>query len=114
MNRTPATAATGLGPRKAGGRAASGSARSGNVFPVGAKEKKLKLDDAWYWKHDERKYEHIMALEREVLAKIIPIPHFTSVSPRLKGDARHATSSPKNASTVERMRISLEIARNPS
>ena len=46
MNRTPATAATRLGPRKAGGRAASGSARSGNVFPVGGKDKKSKLDDA--------------------------------------------------------------------
>ena len=66
MNRTPATAATGLGPRKAGGRAASGSARSGNVFPVGGKEKRSKLDDAWYWKHDEMEYEHIMAfLDRE-------------------------------------------------
>ena len=66
MNRTPATAATGLGPRKAGGRAASGSARSGNVFSVGGKEKRSKLDDAWYWKHDEMEYEHIMAfLDRE-------------------------------------------------
>ena len=63
MNRTPATAATRLGPRKAGGGgAASGSARSGNVFPVGGKEKKSKLDDAWYWKHDEMEYEHIMAV----------------------------------------------------
>ena len=61
MNRTPATAATRLGPRKAGGGAASGSARSGNVFPVGGK-KKSKLDDAWYWKHDEMEYEHIMAI----------------------------------------------------
>ncbi|CAM9918587.1 unnamed protein product, partial [Ascophyllum nodosum] len=62
MNRTPATAATRPGPRKAGGGAASGSARSGNVFPVGGKEKKSRLDDAWYWKHDEMEYEHIMAV----------------------------------------------------
>ena len=62
MNRTPATAVTRLGPRKAGGGAASGSARSGNMFPVGGKEKKSKLDDAWYWKHDEMEYEHIMAV----------------------------------------------------
>ena len=62
MNRTPATAATRLGPRKAESRAASGSTRSGNVFPVGGKEKKSKLDDAWYWKHDELEYEHIMAV----------------------------------------------------
>ncbi|CAN0455569.1 unnamed protein product, partial [Ascophyllum nodosum] len=62
MNRTPATAATRLGPRKAGGGAASGSARSGNVFPVGGKEKKSRLDDAWYWKHDEMEYEHILAV----------------------------------------------------
>ena len=46
MNRTPATAAIRLGSRKAGGGAASGSARIGNVFPVGGKEKKSKLDDA--------------------------------------------------------------------
>ena len=66
MNRTPATAGTRLGPRKAGGGAASGSARSGNVFPAGGKEKKSKLNDAWYWKHDEMEYEHIMAvLDRE-------------------------------------------------
>ena len=62
MNRTPAIAATSLGPRKAGGGAASGSVRRGNVCPVGGKEKKSKLDDAWYWKHDEMEYEHIMAV----------------------------------------------------
>ena len=39
INRTPTTAASRLGPRKAGGGAASGSARSGNVCPVGGKEK---------------------------------------------------------------------------
>ena len=62
MNRTPATAATRLRPRKAGDGAAFGSARSGNVFPAGGKEKKSKLNDAWYWKHDEMEYEHIMAV----------------------------------------------------
>ena len=62
MNRTPATAATRLGPRRAGGGAASGSARSGNVFPVGGKKKKSKLDDVWRWQHDENEYEHIMAV----------------------------------------------------
>jgi hypothetical protein len=62
MNRTPATAVTRLGPRRSAGGAASGSARSGNVFPVGGKEKKLKLDDAWHWQHDEKEYDHIMAI----------------------------------------------------
>ena len=62
MNRTPATAATRLGPRKAGVGAASGSARSRNLFPVGGKEKRSKLDDAWYRKDDEIEYEHIMAV----------------------------------------------------
>ena len=66
MNRTPPTAATRLGPRKAGGGAASGSARGENAFSAGGKEKKSKLDDAWYWKHDEMEYEHITAvLDRE-------------------------------------------------
>ena len=32
------------------------------MFPVGGKEKKSKLDDAWCWKHDEMEYEHIMAV----------------------------------------------------
>ena len=59
LNRTPATAATRLGPRKAGGGAASGSARSGNVFPVVGKENKSRLDYEWHWQHDEKEYEHI-------------------------------------------------------
>ena len=116
INRTPATAATRLSPKKAGGGAASGSARSGNVCPVGGKEEKSKLDDAWYWKHGEMEYKYIMAvLDREGgLAKIIPIPHFTPVSPRFRRDARQVGNSPKNASTAERMLISLGIARNPT
>ena len=66
MNRTPATAATRLGPRKAGSGAASRSARNGNVILVVGKEKKSRLDDAWHWKHDEMEYEHTMTvLDRE-------------------------------------------------
>ena len=117
MNRTPATAATRLGSRKVWGGAASVSARSGkNVFPVVGREKKLRLDDAWHWQHEAKEYGHIMTiLDREgVLAKIISNPHSTSVSTGLKRDARHATSSPKNASTAVKMLILLETAPNPS
>ena len=62
MNRTPATAATRLGSRKAGGGAAASSARSGSVFPLVVQEKKLRLDDGWHWQHEEKEYEHIMKM----------------------------------------------------
>ena len=60
MNRTPTTAATSLGRRKTGGGAASGCPHGGNVFPVVGKEKKSRLNDAWYWQHGGKKYEHII------------------------------------------------------
>ena len=75
------------------------------------KEKKSRLDDAWHWQHDEKEQKHIMTvLDRMAgLAKIIPIhvrfPTF---------EERHATSSPKSASTAVKMPISLEIAPNSS
>ena len=52
MNRAPATAATRLGSRTAGGGAAAGSAHRGGVFTVVGQEKKLNLEDRWH-----RKYE---------------------------------------------------------
>ena len=46
MNRTPATVATRFDSRTAGGGTATGSARSGSVFPVVGQEEELELDDA--------------------------------------------------------------------
>ena len=62
MNRTPATAATKLGSRKAGGGATASSACSGSVFPVVGQEEKLRLDNAWHWQHEEKEYEHIITI----------------------------------------------------
>ena len=60
-NRTPATAATRLGSGKAGGGTATGSARSGSVFPVVGREK-LRLDYVWQWQDEEKEFEHIMTI----------------------------------------------------
>ena len=46
MSRTPATAATRLGSRKAGCVTVTGSFRHGSVFPVVSQNNKLSLDDA--------------------------------------------------------------------
>ena len=62
MNRTPATAATRPGSRKAGSGTATGSARYGSVFPVVGQAEKLKLDDTWHWQDEEKEYEHIMTI----------------------------------------------------
>ena len=62
MNRTLATVATRFGSREAGGGTATGSARSGSVFPVVGQEEKLELDDAWHWQGGAKEYEHIMTI----------------------------------------------------
>ena len=48
MNRTPATAATRVGSRTAGGGPAPSSARRGSVSTVVDQEEKSKVDDAWH------------------------------------------------------------------
>ena len=86
------------------------------MFPVGGKEKKSKLDDAWYWKHDEMEYEHIMAvLDRKGgFSQTNSDPAFYVRFPTLEERRAARETFAKNASTAERMLISLEIARNPS
>ena len=61
-----ATAATRLDSSTTGNGSAIGSARSGSVFPVVGRQKKLRLDDAWHIQDEEKEYEHIMTiLERQ-------------------------------------------------
>ena len=62
MNRTPATAVTRLGSRKAGGGAAVGSTCHGGLFKVVGQEKKLRLDGARHWQNEEREHGHIMTV----------------------------------------------------
>ena len=116
MSHTSATAATRLGARTARRGAATGSARRGGVFTVVGQEKKLKLDDAWHWKDEEKEYKHIMTIlyKQGGFGQNIPIPRSTSASPRLKRDAQHATSSLENTLTAVKMPISLETVQNPS
>ena len=89
MNRTPATAATRLGSRKAWGGAAAGSARRGNVFTAVGQEKKLKLDDACHWKYEEKEDEHIMTIldKQGGFGQNHSDPAFYIRFPRLKRDA---------------------------
>ena len=44
------------------GGASAGSARRGSGFTVVGQEKKLKLDDAWHWKDEEKEHGHIVRL----------------------------------------------------
>ena len=116
MKRTPATAETRLGLRKAGGGAAPGSARSGNVFPVVGKEKKSRLDDAWHWQHDEKEYEHIMTVPDrdggfgQNHSDPASYVRFSTLEERRVAHDKFA----KIVSPAVRMLILLEIAPNPS
>ena len=62
MNHTPVTAATRLGSSTAGRGATTGSSRSGSMFLVVGRQKKLRLDDAWHLQDEEKEYEHIMTI----------------------------------------------------
>ena len=114
MSRTPATAATRLGRRKAEGGAASGSARSGNVSPVVGKENKSRLDDAWHWQHDEKKYKHIMTVldSDSRFGQNHSDPAFYVRFPTFEERRAARDKFAKKASTAVRMLITLEIAPN--
>ena len=86
------------------------------MFLVVGQEKKLRVDDAWHWKHEAKEYEHITTiLDRQgAFGQNNSDPVSYVRFPRSKRDAQHATSSPENASNAVKILILLEIAQNPS
>ena len=115
MNRTPAIAVTRFGSRTARGWAAAGFTRRSSVFTVVGRKDKLKLDDTWHWRDEEKEYEHMMTiLDRQGgFGQTHSDPAFYIRFPCLKGDAQHARSSLENTLTAMKMLISLETARSP-